>query len=321
LMQESSAERHCCVTVNPDQINCAPSRARPGILCFSLDLDLHRRGPLGNYYSNNQLIPVDRTGSRHFIVTSIHSMRSPPQTSVPDEILAGGIHRVRTETPRAGTGPALILFVSSGFLNPRMPQRKHLDRHPCHPRLRHVQSLCCCMGQIDNPSLHQLGPVGDPHHHRFVIPQVHDSHFSPKRQRRMAGRHLVHVEHLTARCLPTIELIAIPGGNSSQQFRLRLLSWRHLRSRIHHYRRRSCCCWPRHSSIRLHRPGRQRTKHPGQCHAGSPRKKPPRQRSFGVHVGCFWSFEHLLSLPARLAKTGAPGSRQRTVSSIEVNEI
>ena len=42
LMQESSAERHCCVTAGPDQINCAPSGARPGILCFSLDLDLHR---------------------------------------------------------------------------------------------------------------------------------------------------------------------------------------------------------------------------------------------------------------------------------------
>jgi|KBSMisStandDraft_5_1062788.scaffolds.fasta_scaffold03816_1 hypothetical protein len=47
LMQESSAERHCCVTAGPDQINCAPSRARPGILCFSLDLDLHRCGQFG----------------------------------------------------------------------------------------------------------------------------------------------------------------------------------------------------------------------------------------------------------------------------------
>ena len=39
LMQESSAERHCCVTADPDQIKCAPSGARPGILCFSLDFD------------------------------------------------------------------------------------------------------------------------------------------------------------------------------------------------------------------------------------------------------------------------------------------
>src|ERR1019366_10598767 len=45
LMQESSAERHCCVAANPDQINCAPSGARTGILCFSLDFDLHRCGP------------------------------------------------------------------------------------------------------------------------------------------------------------------------------------------------------------------------------------------------------------------------------------
>ncbi len=44
LMQESSAERHHCVAADPDQTNCAPSRARPGILCFSLDFDLHRCG-------------------------------------------------------------------------------------------------------------------------------------------------------------------------------------------------------------------------------------------------------------------------------------
>ena len=48
LMQESSAERHCCVTADPDQIKCAPSGARPGILCFSLDFDLHRCGPTGH---------------------------------------------------------------------------------------------------------------------------------------------------------------------------------------------------------------------------------------------------------------------------------
>ena len=48
LMQESSAERHCCVAADPDQTNCAPSGARPGILCFSLDLDLHRCGLLGH---------------------------------------------------------------------------------------------------------------------------------------------------------------------------------------------------------------------------------------------------------------------------------
>src|ERR1035438_1893514 len=48
LMQESSAERHCCVAANPDQINCAPSGARTGILCFSLDFDLHRCGLFGS---------------------------------------------------------------------------------------------------------------------------------------------------------------------------------------------------------------------------------------------------------------------------------
>src|ERR1019366_4543328 len=48
LMQESSAERHCCVTADPDQTNCAPSGARPEILCLSLDFDLHRCGQTGS---------------------------------------------------------------------------------------------------------------------------------------------------------------------------------------------------------------------------------------------------------------------------------
>jgi hypothetical protein len=49
LEQEPKAERHCCVTADPDQTNCAPSGARPGILCFSLDFDLHRGGRSGMY--------------------------------------------------------------------------------------------------------------------------------------------------------------------------------------------------------------------------------------------------------------------------------
>ncbi len=48
LKQESSAERRFCVTVDSDQFNRAPSGARLGILCFSLDLDLHRCGQPGN---------------------------------------------------------------------------------------------------------------------------------------------------------------------------------------------------------------------------------------------------------------------------------
>ena len=43
LMQESSAERHCCVAADPDQIKCAPSGARPGILCFSLDFGVRTK--------------------------------------------------------------------------------------------------------------------------------------------------------------------------------------------------------------------------------------------------------------------------------------
>jgi hypothetical protein len=42
--QEPLAERHCCVTADSDQTHRAPSGARPEILCFSLDCDLHRRG-------------------------------------------------------------------------------------------------------------------------------------------------------------------------------------------------------------------------------------------------------------------------------------
>ena len=61
LMQESSAERHCCVTADPDQIKCAPSGARPGILCFSLDFDLHRCGLSGNYVVVNS--PTANTSS------------------------------------------------------------------------------------------------------------------------------------------------------------------------------------------------------------------------------------------------------------------
>src|ERR1700738_4840822 len=37
FIQELSAERHCCVTADSDCSNCAPSGARPEILCFSLD--------------------------------------------------------------------------------------------------------------------------------------------------------------------------------------------------------------------------------------------------------------------------------------------
>jgi hypothetical protein len=48
LMQESSAERRCCVTTDSDQTNCTPSGARPEILCFSLDFDLHRSGLSGS---------------------------------------------------------------------------------------------------------------------------------------------------------------------------------------------------------------------------------------------------------------------------------
>jgi hypothetical protein len=55
LMQESSAERHRCVEADPDQTNCAPSGARPGILCFSLDLDLHRGGLSVSYFVVNRI--------------------------------------------------------------------------------------------------------------------------------------------------------------------------------------------------------------------------------------------------------------------------
>src|ERR1700730_17359215 len=74
LMQESSAERHCCVTADPDQANCAPFGARPEILCFSLDFDLHGRGqPDRDFWIIRQHL-VNRSGSSQFGSTSHQSM-------------------------------------------------------------------------------------------------------------------------------------------------------------------------------------------------------------------------------------------------------
>jgi hypothetical protein len=63
LMQESSAERHCCVTADPDQTHCAPSGARPEILCFSLDFDLHRCGQFGSNSENVQPVKARLKGN------------------------------------------------------------------------------------------------------------------------------------------------------------------------------------------------------------------------------------------------------------------
>ena len=72
LMQESSAERHCCVTADPDQIKCAPSGARPGILCFSLDFDLHRCGLPVNYnFSNTVCAEPGAANTLHTCASSV----------------------------------------------------------------------------------------------------------------------------------------------------------------------------------------------------------------------------------------------------------
>ncbi len=89
LMQESSAERHCCVTADPDQINCAPSGARPGILCFSLDLDLHRSGLFANDYS----VSTSRAFEIHnslMVSTTRPAMNSPSVASGPISIKSTG---------------------------------------------------------------------------------------------------------------------------------------------------------------------------------------------------------------------------------------
>src|SRR6202049_5024980 len=67
LMQESSAEKHCCVTADSDWSNCAPSGARPEILCFSLD----RR--LTWMWTNRALpkmvqLPLSRSTTPHSVI-------------------------------------------------------------------------------------------------------------------------------------------------------------------------------------------------------------------------------------------------------------
>ena len=80
LMQESAAERHCCVAADPDQINCAPSGARPGILCFSLDLDLHRCGQPFRYFGPGSRI---RTRASQIIHRLGRSLRCAGGSSQP----------------------------------------------------------------------------------------------------------------------------------------------------------------------------------------------------------------------------------------------
>ena len=78
--QESSAERHCCVEADPDQTNCAPSGARLGSLCFSLDFDLHRRG----LFVNNHLfhfVPQSSTNTGHRHLNYGRSYRPSSLTS------------------------------------------------------------------------------------------------------------------------------------------------------------------------------------------------------------------------------------------------
>ena len=78
LMQESSAERHCCVEADPDQTNCAPSGARPGILCFSLDFDLHRGGPTGHYpFSSSLRISIPNSDERSSSLSSMWARSCP----------------------------------------------------------------------------------------------------------------------------------------------------------------------------------------------------------------------------------------------------
>ena len=121
-------------------------------------------------------------------------------------------------------------------------------------------------------------------------------------QRRMARRHLIHVESLTARRLASVEYRSIPRRDSTVDFamcfRCRLLCGTHRRSRSCNHHRRNCH-WPLQPRIRLHCPGGNRSQEPSHCHAGNPHKQPERQRLLGVHVGCFWSIEHRLILPAR----------------------
>ncbi len=103
LMQESSAERHCCVTADPDQIKCAPSGARPGILCFSLDFDLHRCWPIPTNPTDIAIAPPQTA----HLADAAHDISMAPTNS--SSICRRG-HGIRT-VPRWGLAswPAIAL--------------------------------------------------------------------------------------------------------------------------------------------------------------------------------------------------------------------
>jgi hypothetical protein len=96
LMQEPSAERHCCVTAESDQTHCAPSGARPGILCFSLDFDLHR-------WAIRQLLLAKQAAFlRHQPFAK--NMPSFPNTGIKSNLLPKGIlHPCKTPPSQSVT--------------------------------------------------------------------------------------------------------------------------------------------------------------------------------------------------------------------------
>jgi hypothetical protein len=91
MMQESSAERHCCVTADPDQINCAPSGARPEILCFSLDFDLHRCG-LPQVPSINRAVMQSQELLRFGATSVLKFDQTSPYSRAADHTLTVRVH-------------------------------------------------------------------------------------------------------------------------------------------------------------------------------------------------------------------------------------
>ena len=67
--------------------------------------------------------------------------------------------------------------------------------------------------QVKNAPFFIGTTVGNPHVQMFSVVHIDDPHHTPKRHRSMGGRQSFHVEDLSIRSLPPVELLAIPRSN------------------------------------------------------------------------------------------------------------
>jgi len=184
----------------------------------------------------------------------------------------------------------------------------------------HLQLLRRAVGQINDPAfLYQIAAIGDANHNGPLVPQIDYPHHRPERKSRVASRHGIHIERFAACSFPSVENRAIPGRNATQQFPALACDWGWVR-RWRRQIRRSIrdigtgrCRWPWHHCIGAHSPGGYGSQQPGHCDARSAHKQPELHWRLGVHVACFWSFEHL---PILLAKSQYPSGFKRDAVSI-----